>query len=128
MFNTTLRQYSDETLFDGFELKTTKPLKEVQAGILSGLRNQTALKIVSDETPAPEIFAIQASQEFQTVLATSSGRRNAIIIGARTKDDETQILYKVLEYKTEAQIKFSIGNLIGAPVAVNYVPLHSSRI
>ena len=46
---------------------------------------------------------------------------------SQTKDDETQVLFKDLEYKTEAANKFSIGNLIGAPVAINYVALHPSR-
>jgi hypothetical protein len=35
--------------------------------------------------------------------------------------------FKIVEYKTEAQIKFSIGNLIGTPVAVDFVPIHPSR-
>ncbi|HMK06446.1 MAG TPA: hypothetical protein VK476_02885, partial [Flavobacterium sp.] len=30
-------------------------------------------------------------------------------------------------YKTEAQIKFSIGNWIGTPGLVNYIPIHQSR-
>jgi len=49
-----------------------------------------------------------------------------VIVGARTKDDETQILFQVLEYKVEAKEKFSIGNLIGAPVGVNYIPIRAS--
>lgn|ERR1022692_4113198 len=61
-------------------------------------------------------------------LGTSAGRRQCVIVGGQTQDDETLILYKVLEYKTEAAIKFSIGNLIGAPAAVNYIPIHPSRI
>ena len=47
--------------------------------------------------------------------------------GSQTKDDETQVVFKDLEYKTEAANKFSIGNLIGAPAAINYVALHPSR-
>ena len=46
-----------------------------------------------------------------TVLATSAGRREFLIVGAQTKDDETQILFEVVEYKVEAVEKFSIGNL-----------------
>jgi len=129
IFESILRGYSDSALFDGFQFKTTKPVLEVHSAIIEAMREQTGFfRYTSDKSPAPETFEIQATQEFQTVLATSSGRRNIIIVGARVKDDETQILYKVLEYKTEAQIKFSIGNLIGAPAAVNYVPLHSSKV
>ncbi len=76
----------------------------------------------------PESFLIEAVQELTTVLATSAGRRQCLIVGAQTRDDETQILFKVLEYKTEAAMKFGIGALLGAPVTVNYVPIHQSRI
>jgi hypothetical protein len=51
-----------------------------------------------------------------------------LIVGAQTRDDETQILFKVLEYKSEAVEKFSIGNWIGAPGNVRYVAIHPSRI
>jgi hypothetical protein len=46
-------------------------------------------------------------------------------VGGQTRDDETVILFKVLEYKAEAVNKFSIGNLIGTPAEVNYVPIHA---
>jgi hypothetical protein len=47
-------------------------------------------------------------------------------VGGQTRDDQTIILFKVLEYKIEAVNKFSIGNLIGTPAEVNYVPIHAS--
>jgi hypothetical protein len=47
-------------------------------------------------------------------------------VGGQTRDDETVILFKVLEYKSEAVEKFSLGALIGTPVNVNYVPIHAS--
>jgi hypothetical protein len=51
-----------------------------------------------------------------------------VIVGAQTQDDETQILFKVLEYKAEAVNKASFGALIGAPAEVKLVPVHPSRI
>ena len=63
-----------------------------------------------------------------TYMNTSAGKRRCVIVIGQTKDDETKILFKVFEYKTEAVNKFSIGNLIGTPVAVNYVPIHASKV
>ena len=62
------------------------------------------------------------------MLATSAGRRVCVIVGAQARDDETQIRFKVMEYKTEAVNKFSIGAWIGTPVEVTYVAIHPSRI
>ena len=51
-----------------------------------------------------------------------------MIVGGQIRDDETQIRFKILEYKTEAVNKFSIGALIVTPVEVNFVAIHPSRI
>jgi hypothetical protein len=125
-FDALLKQYRDAALFDSHEFKTTRPVNEVQANILDWLKIRPAFQITKNISTAPETFEIEAVQELSTYLATSAGRRQCLIVGAQTKDDETQILYKVLEYRTEAQIKFSIGALIHAPVAVNYIPIHAS--
>ena len=126
-FDAFLKGYvGDADLFDSYELKTTKALKDVQTNLVSWLGTKPAFHIFKNASTAPETFEIEAVQESSTYLGTSSGRRQCLIVGAQTKDDETQILYKVLEYRTEAQTKFSIGALIHAPVAVNYIPIHAS--
>lgn len=126
-FDAFLKEYGgDADLFDDHELKTTKLVKDVQANLVSWLGIKPAFHIFKNTSTAPETFEIEASQELSTYLGTSAGRRQCLIVGAQTKNDETQILFKVLEYKTEAQIKFSIGALIHAPVAVNYIPIHAS--
>jgi tetratricopeptide (TPR) repeat protein len=127
-FNAFVQGQSDEELFDSHILKTTMPVKDVEAAILDALRIQPAFQVTTDNSPTPDTFEIGAVQELSTYLATSAGRRQCFIVGAQTRPDETQIIYKVLEYKTEAQIKFSIGNLIGAPGAVNYIPVSPARI
>jgi len=127
-FDALLKEYSDVDLFESHELKTTKPVKEVQANILDWLKTKPVFQVNINASTAPETFEIVAVQELTTFLATSAGRRRCLIVGARINDDETQILYKVLEYKTEAAIKFSIGNLIGTPVSVNYIPISPSRL
>src|ERR1035437_1896717 len=127
-FNALLVGQSDADLFDGHILKTTMPVLDVSAALLNALKIQPGFQIAITGSPTPETFEIEADQELSTYLGTSAGRRKCFIMGAQTRNDETQILYKVLEYKTEAQIEFSIGNLIGAPAGVNYVPLSPARI
>lgn len=129
VFDSVMAQTDDAALFESSEIKTTKPAKDVEAAIATALRDgQPSFNVTSDTSPEPETYSIQAVQEFNTALATSAGRRQVFIVVGQSKLDETQIFFKVLEYKTEAVNKFSIGNLIGTPVAVNYVPLHSSRV
>jgi hypothetical protein len=60
-------------------------------------------------------------------MNTSGGRRRCVIMVGQTKDGEVKILFKIIEYKTEAVNKFSIGNMFGTPVAVNYVALDASK-
>ena len=115
-------------LFTSHEFKTTKPVTEVYPAILQALSAPPAFQIIKNFTPAVGTYEIEFKQEFSTYLATSAGYRDGIIVCAQTKADETQILFKILEYKTEAQIKFSIGALIGTPVAVNYIPISEAKL
>jgi hypothetical protein len=48
----------------------------------------------------------------------------------QTKDDETQIFFKVMEYKAKTTIKFSIANLLNTATTenANYIPIHPSKI
>jgi hypothetical protein len=126
VFDSLTARHSDFSLFDEHEMKTTKPIKDVQTAIVWAMRDQPAFQVTRNDSPAPDTFEIEATQELTTFLNTSAGRRTCLIVGGQTRDDETVILFKVLEYKTEAVNKFSIGNLIGTPVEVNYVPIHVS--
>ena len=119
---------ADAELFTSHEFKTTKPVTEVYPAILQALSAPPAFQIIKNFTPAAGTYEIEFKQEFSTYLATSAGYRDGIIVCAQTKADETQILFKILEYKTEAQIKFSIGALIGTPVAVNYIPISEAKL
>ena len=127
-FKKALLYNSDADLFTSHEFKTSRPVDQVYAAILDALRIPPAFQITRNFSPLPETYEIDFRQEFSTYLATSAGRRDGVIVCAQTKDDETQILFKLLEYKAEAQIKFSLGNLIGTPVAVNYVPISPARL
>ena len=128
-YEAILAKVPDASLFDSQELKTSRPVREVEAAILKALRNvQPVFQVTRDAWTQPEIFEIQANQELTTALKTSAGGRKCVIVGGQTKDDETRIYFKVLEYKSEAVNKLSLGALIGAPGDVNYVPIHPSRI
>jgi PEGA domain len=127
-FKKAFRYNSDADLFPSHEFKTTKPVDQVYAAIMGALRIPPSFQITKNYSPLPETYQIEFRQDFSTYLATSAGYRNGVIVCAQTKDDETQILFKLLEYKAEAQIKFSIGNLIGTPMAVNYVPISPARL
>lgn len=133
LFDSNVANIRDANLFESHELKSPKPYKDIQLAIYNALQGelppgQPPFKMLRNESPQPETFYIEAVQEFSTVLATSAGKRYCYIVGGQTKDDETQIFFKVVEYKAEAVYKFSIGNLIGTPNTVTYVPIHSSRI
>lgn len=119
------RQTSDQ-FFELHELKTEKAVKEVAEAIVTALRNQPPFQITRHNSKIPGTFDIEAVQVFKTSLGGYAGKRVAVVVGAQTTDEETQILFKVLEYKAEAKEKFSIGNWIGSPVDVNYVPIHAS--
>jgi hypothetical protein len=129
VYEAIIAKVPDASLFDSQELKTSRPVREVEAGILKALRNvQPAFQVTRDTWPQPETFEIQANQELTTALKTSAGGRKCVIVGGQTKEDETRVYFKVLEYKSEAVNKLSLGALIGAPAEVNYVPVHPSRI
>jgi hypothetical protein len=104
------------------------PVKDARAAILDALKIRPEFRITKSASSAPEMFVIAGVQELTTALGTSAGRRQCVVVGAQTRDDETQILFKVLEYKSEAVNKLSLGALIGAPVEMRYVPIHSSQI
>jgi hypothetical protein len=129
VFDSRMAELKDAALFDSHELMTGKPVKEVEAGILNALQNvRPVFQVTRDSSPQPETFEIEANQELSTILATSAGGRKCLIVGGQTRDDETQIYFKVLEFKAEAVNKLSIGALIGAPAEVKYIPIHPSRV
>jgi len=113
-------------LFEGHELKTTKPIRDLDVAIVSAFQTvKPVVRVTHDEEAAPGTIAIVAEQGLTTALGTSAGGRKCLIVLGETKVDETQILLRVLEFKAEAVEKFSIGALIGAPANVNYVPVHA---
>ncbi|MEO7297429.1 MAG: hypothetical protein ABI042_02490 [Verrucomicrobiota bacterium] len=127
-FDEILASVPNSELFESHEFKSSRPFAEIETAICAEFQSrQPAYKLNRHPSPNPETFYIDAVQELSTLLATSAGRRQCVIAGGQSKDDETRIFFKIVEYKTEAQIKFSFGNLLGTPGLVNFVPIHSSR-
>jgi len=119
VFDSLLVKRKDAALFDAHELKTSKPVFEAQSAIIDSLSNvQPVFHVTRSEPPAPETFRIFASQEF------TGGMRQCLIVGGRVNDDETQILFKVLEFKSHHSVTFTGGLTFNT----DYVPVHPSRI
>jgi len=59
-----------------------------------------------NDSPTPGIHEFAATQKFSTGLL-SSGVRMCLIVVGQTKDDETQILFKVLEYERHHKLELT---------------------
>jgi hypothetical protein len=114
-------QSPDAEMFETHKISTKKPVASVEKAISDILKIGPEYKVMYRRSGLTNGFTIKAEHEFLTALATVSGRRNCIIVGAQVTDEETEVLFKIWEYKTEAVNKFSIGNAIGAPAEVNFV-------
>jgi len=133
VFNDTLKNYADADLFDEHELKTSKPYNTVGAAIALALKSgRPSFQITGIKSPQPETSVIEAAYEIPGFLGagTTTGRRQCIIVCGQAKDDETQIYFKVMEYKAKTDIPFSLGALLhtATPDHANYTPINPSRI
>lgn len=133
VFNDVLKGYPDAELFDEHELTTSKPYSEAGGAIASALSSgQPMFRIADISLSEPETYAIEATYEIPGLLGagTTSGRRQCVIVCGQAKDDETQVYYKVLEYKAKTTVSFSIANLLHTATTDNarYIPVNPSRI
>ena len=132
-FNDALKNYPDAELFEEHELKTSKPYNVIATAIARALKSgQPAFQITTAATPKPEIFQFEADYEIVGYLGagTTSGQRRCLIVCGQATDDETQIYFKVMEYKAKTTIKFSLATVLNTATIdnVNYIPIHPSRI
>jgi hypothetical protein len=126
VFDTALEIYMDANLFDEHELKTSKPAKEAASAIASALLYvQPTYKINVNNSPQPETYEIVGMQDVSGVLV-ASGLRRCIIVCGQTTDNETEILYKVLEYGTKHNV--SMPGLLAFRDDVQYIPINPSKI
>jgi hypothetical protein len=118
-FNAALKQYTDAGQFDEHELTTGMKFDAVGPAIRAALLGtQRAFKVVILRTGLPEIYALEATQE------VSGGQRRCLIVCGQTKDDETQILYKVFEFESKHDISLSGGLSFNT----TYIPLVPAKV
>jgi hypothetical protein len=77
-----------------------------------------AFNVMRIKVYAPEAFALSAHQE------VPGGSRTCVIAGAQTGDNNTQIFFKVMEYRKKTSVSFQ-GQLT---FGTSYEPLDSSKI
>jgi hypothetical protein len=133
VFNDALKASADADLFEEHEIITSKPYDAIATAIARALKSgQPSFQITAAATPRPETFQFEAAYEIEGYLGagTTSGRRRCIIVCGQAKDDETQIYFKIMEYKAKTTIKFSIANLLNTATTenANYTPIHPTRI
>ena len=120
-FDAALAYLRGEALFDSHELKTDKPAAETQEAIETQLKvPPQPFQVVRSEMTG-EIFITEATQEF------SGGSRRCMIVGGQSKDDETQIYFKVVESKKVGFMDQPIGALVGA-MPSKYTLIDSSQL
>ena len=116
----------DAELFESNELKTSKPVKEVVSAIVQALELvQPTFKVTGNTSPQPETYAIYANQSDTGILSTS-GYRQCLIVCGQASDDETQIYFKMVEYKAKHNV--TMPGLLAFHDDLEFVPIHPSRI
>jgi hypothetical protein len=106
-------------LFEQHELKASKPVAGMESAIISALQSGSpAFQVSSRQLPWPDSFAIVGRQEF------SGGLRQCVVVGAQTGENETRILFTVMEYKTKHDVSFQGGLTFNT----SYIPLHPSQV
>jgi hypothetical protein len=121
VFDALCNLYPDASLFVEQGLKTTKPAKEVELAIVKSLQAApSGFEISRSQSPRPETYEIIAQQTFSLGILGGTERLLLLVVG-QTKDDETQILFKMLEY----QIQHTIVNFQDQK---QLIPMHPSRM
>lgn len=125
-FKAIMDNYSDASLFGDHELNTSKPAGAAALAIANALLNiQPSYKIIDSSSPLPETYKIDATQDLSGILGLS-GQRECIIVCGQTTDTNTEILFKILEYKTKHNI--SMPGLLSFKDNQEYIPISTSRI
>jgi hypothetical protein len=110
---------NEEKLFEEHELKASKPVAGMESAIMAALQaGSPAFQVRSKQLPWPDSFAITGRQELP------GGLRQCVIVGAQTGENETYILFMVIEYKTKHDV--SLGG--GLTFNTSYIPLHPSQV
>lgn len=98
-FDSLCADYRDANLFEAHELTTSKPAATVAEAIVGALTNSPgAFEIRQDDSPEAETYVVVGRYTFSLGILGGTERDCLVAVG-QTKDDETQIWFKVLEYQ-----------------------------
>jgi len=124
-FDALCTQNKDASLFEAHELKTSRPAKDVQAAIVKALQaDPSPLQIYYQDTPQKDVYEMMARHELSLGILGGSLRICLLVVG-QTKDDETQILFKVVEYQEQQTI---VGEGLAFHADKQLIPLNPGRI
>ena len=128
-FDDCCTEHPEMAAFEKHDFKTGKSLSEVEHAIVLALSsNEPRFTIVRDSSPEKNICGIEADQEIQSFLGagTIKGKRQCIIVCGQITDTQTEVIFKIIEYKAQSSIKFSIGSLLNmaTPSSAEYIPLN----
>ena len=110
---------NEGSLFETHELTTRQPFAELATALTAAFETKDlAFDVLPKKLPWAESFAMSCKQELP------GGLRKIVIAGAKINDNETRILFKVMEYTTKHDVSFS-GKL---SFDTSYIPLHEPEI
>ena len=99
IFDAVLAKDADAGLFESQELKTSKPVKEVERIIRKALQTEQPTFVLGESRyPDTDTFVIEARQQVM------DGLRRCWIVGGQTFPDETQIYFKVEEFTPSSNV------------------------
>ena len=112
-FTAMNRSYENAMAFASHDLTTTNASGSVATLINNALKGgQPSFEIIRYEWPSAELFTIQARQRM------GIGYREALIVGGKLGENETKILFKVLEFEQPATVN-PLNGLLSATATVN---------
>jgi len=120
-FDALCAQNPDAALFEEHQMTSRNPAKNVEIAIVQALQAAPmGFEIQSDASPQPDTYEVTAQQTFSLGILGGTERICLLVVG-QTNDDETQILFKVVEY----QIQHTIVNFQDEK---QLIPVHPSRM
>ena len=110
---------NEGSLFEAHEVTTSKPFAELAPALITAFETKApAFTVRSKKSYWPDSFGLTCQQEL------AGGLRKIVIAGAKINDNETRILFKVLEYTSKHDVSLSGGLSFNT----SFAPLHEPEI
>ena len=125
-FNSLCTQNPDASLFREFAFRTSVSAKTISDAIVRSLQTSPHAFDVEYSRPAQtDTYETVAHQTFSLGILGGTERVCLLVVG-QAKEDETQIFFKVLEYRVQHVIQ--ANSLFNVTDNKQLIPIHSSRI